>query len=190
MNQSTPTPPPDWLVTALDAHRQWVAEKYAQQPGATASGPPGMRATPSQLRLHDVDLTDVAMPGAILAGAVLTRIGLAGAHLEAVDFSDARLTEVDLTGVRADRATFYDAVLTNCVLARAGLSGADLAAASLHGCRLAGADLTGAALTKAQLYECDLTEAKLDRARAYRASIIGGRSPGRAWLAPTCATLC
>jgi uncharacterized protein YjbI with pentapeptide repeats len=166
MNQLTSTPPPDWLVTALDAHRQWVAEKYAQQPSAIASGPPGMRATPSQLRLHDVDLTDVAMPGAILVGAVLTRIRLAGAHLEAVDFSDARLTEVDLTGVRADRATFYDAVLTNCVLARTGLSGADLAAASLHGCRLAGADLTGAALTKAQLYECDLSEAKLDRARA------------------------
>ena len=88
-----------------------------------------MRATPSQLRLCDVDLTDVAMPGANLVGAVLSHIGLAGAHLEAVDFSDARLTEVDLTGVRADRATFYDAVLTNCVLARTGLSGADLAAA-------------------------------------------------------------
>jgi uncharacterized protein YjbI with pentapeptide repeats len=40
---------------------------------------------------------------------------------------------VDLTGVRADRATFYDAVLTNCVLARTGLSGADLAAARCMG---------------------------------------------------------
>ena len=98
MNQLTPPPPPDWLVTALHAHRQWVAEKYAQQPGVTDSGPPGMRATPSQLRLHDVDRTDVAMPGANLVGAVLTRIRLAGAHLEAVDFSDARLATSEKCG--------------------------------------------------------------------------------------------
>jgi uncharacterized protein YjbI with pentapeptide repeats len=130
MNQLTPTPPPEWLVTALDAHRQWVAEKQAQQPSV---GPH---------RCRDA--------GANLVGAVLTRICLAWAHLEAVDFSDARLTEADPTGVKADRATFYDAVFTNCVLARTG----------------------GAALTKAQLYETE-------HARTGPPS-SGGRSPGRA----------
>jgi uncharacterized protein YjbI with pentapeptide repeats len=133
-----------------------------------------MRATPSQLRLHYVDLTDVAMPGANLVGAVLTRIRLAEAHLEAVDFSDARLTEVDLTGVRADRATFYDAVLTNCVLARTGLSGTDLAAASLHGCRLAGADLTGAALTAPSDPPLILPGARVILGRRLQ-SLVGGR---------------
>ncbi len=81
-------------------------------------------------------------PGCDLAGAVLTRVNLAGADLSGANLAGAKLNLADLSG--------------------ANLSGANLQGASLGGADLANADLTGANLTGAILQGAYLKGAKLD----------------------------
>jgi len=89
-------------------------------------------------------------PACDLAGAILTRINLAGANLAGANLAGAKLNLADLSG--------------------ADLSGANLQGASLGGADLAGADLSGANLTGAVLQGAYLKGARLDGEIATRAS--------------------
>ncbi|WP_051305813.1 pentapeptide repeat-containing protein [Desulfogranum mediterraneum] len=78
-------------------------------------------------------------PGCDLAGAVMTRMDLAGANLAGANLAGAKLFLADLSGAN----------LQNSNLQGAALGGADLAGADLRGANLTGAVLEGAFLDTA-----------------------------------------
>lgn len=119
-------------------------------------------------RLH---FQDGSLQGQNFAGAQLSRVELAKARLQLVDFtgavlagcyfgetdlSKARLLKADLTGGNLRDINLSDADLTGAIL-----RGVHLAKANLRGANLRSTDLTGANLWGAHLHAANLTGALL-----------------------------
>lgn len=117
----------------------------------------------------DKDRIDrLALVGARLPGADLSR-----ARLEGLDLSGADLTLADLSNVSASGATFSGAILTGASFEYADLDGANLSGAALTRARMTKASLRGADLTGADLSGAALSPSNLDRARAAGANLAG-----------------
>jgi hypothetical protein len=104
-----------------------------------------------------VDLANVSIPKAYLAGADLNGANLSGADLNGANLSDANLSV----------AILFDANLSGAILSDANLSGAVLGnvVGSLNGANLSGAILFGANLSGAYLFRANLSGADLSGAR-------------------------
>jgi uncharacterized protein YjbI with pentapeptide repeats len=96
----------------------------------------------------------LVLPGANLAGAVLSDCDLRGSVLR----------RVNLAGAQLQGALLVEADLRGADLRGAKLVGADLRGADLRLADLTGADLTGADLHRADLRRCIVRQAQLDRA--------------------------
>ena len=125
-----------------------------------------------------LDLVDVDLSGADLAGVNFRHSQLVGADLSAARLNEANLFEADLTranltGAKLSRANLAGASLfratlrevrgTNVDLSRCNLQGADLTDAVLSASSLVDADLRESDLSGAALVEVDFSHADLDR---------------------------
>jgi uncharacterized protein YjbI with pentapeptide repeats len=127
-------------------------------------------------RLAGLDLSNTRLVGADLKGADLIRAYLTGANLTEANLTRANLWGADLrraglTTAHLGGATLSEADLTLANLRLADLTGAELAAAKLRRAYMLGADLTGAYLTGATLTDAYLTGATLTRATLTRATL-------------------
>ncbi|MGG7565005.1 pentapeptide repeat-containing protein [Rhodovulum sp. DZ06] len=116
--------------------------------------------------LRDADLRDAVLRGAVLRDADLQRAGLQGADLREADLQGAGLRGAGLQG-----AVLQGADLRETDLRDADLRGADLRGADLRGADLRGADLRGADLRGADLRGADCSRLHIDSARLQSAII-------------------
>lgn len=107
------------------------------------------RTTEQNFYEFEIDLTDMLLNSAQLAGANFTL----------VDLSRAQLSQADLNHAVLGSANLEQANLSGANLSRANLTMANLTGANLSGANLAGATLSYANLTDADLSGADLSAA-------------------------------
>jgi len=116
-----------------------------------------------------IDLTEVNLSRANLAGINLNRASLSianlsGANLSGANLAFAKLNVARLSGANLVRANLSGAILNVANLIRANLTEAELSRAALIRAETIRADLSRANLTEANLNGADLREAKLRQA--------------------------
>jgi len=137
---------------------------------------PGADLAGSNLRMADLsrgDLRDVRLTGSHLSGATLSQANLVGANLV-----EASMIGVTLKGADLSRADMSGADLTGANLDEAKLAGAYLVGAYLNEASFGGADLSGAYIRMAQLTGSNLSTAQLDGADLSQANLSGVRLDG------------
>jgi uncharacterized protein YjbI with pentapeptide repeats len=135
-----------------------------------------------------LDLAEVDVRKAALAGAHLQGTNLGGAHLESANLRGARLQRAtldgaclegaDLTGAYFEGASFILAHLEHARLFRTDLEYADLLGANLEGADLGGAYLRGVNLGLSNLRGADLIDADLTLASLHGAHLQGADLTG------------
>ena len=96
------------------------------------------------LDLHEIDLRKADLAGANFYGANLRYADLAGANLYGADLSYADLTGANLSGANLSEADLFMACLTEADLSGANLLAASLINTDFNGANLIGADFLGA----------------------------------------------
>jgi len=114
--------------------------------------------------LQAADFTSAQLRKACLSGAQLQTADLSGAQLQGADLSDTRLQGADLEDAWLQGAVLSDAKLQGACLSDARLQGAVLINARLQGAYLEGAQLQGADLVTARLQGAVLVSAQLEGA--------------------------
>jgi len=128
--------------------------------------------------LRGADLSKANLSKANLSGVHLEKAKLSSANLSGADLSRADLSSADLSSANLNRATFssanlFDVTLSSANLNRATLTGAYLGFANFSGADLSGADLSGADLSGANLNKATLVGTNLANATLKGCSIYG-----------------
>lgn len=126
--------------------------------------------------LHQIDVRNAPLQGAILQGAdfsaaMLQGANLSGARLNAAILNTADLTAANLYGAQLPSANLESVNMQRANLTHANLQYAHLYSASLEHARLEGAELQGADLHEARLQGASLSGAELKGARCNSATI-------------------
>lgn len=132
-------------------------------------------------KIAGAEMNGVNLGGAILSGADFQGAKLNGANLQAANLQGANLTGASLEGADLGSANLCEAVLVGATLTMAKLVGANLERASaseadfqhadLSGARAKGADMRSATLSSAILNKADLSDAVLQEADLWGAEM-------------------
>ena len=133
-------------------------------------------------RTGGVNLAGAELQAADFTSAQLRKACLSGAQLQTADLSGAQLQGADLSGAQPQGADLSGAQLQGAFLINAQLQGADLEDAQLQRAHLSGAQLQGAVLIDAQLEGAHLEGAQLQRLDMYSVVSLVGAHWGRAFL--------
>lgn len=152
--------------------RQWPDDVPGQAgfPSPKAQPDPDIQAALSVLARRDTSRDDLSsrldLRRTDLAGADLTRAGLAGANLRGADLSGATLHAANLAGADLSGASLYYTDSSDADLTGAELLGADGVKGNWNGATLSGADFSFTTLTAAEFTKADLSGADLTLADA------------------------
>ncbi len=121
-----------------------------------------------KMNLSDIDLTGASLAGCRFGGA-----NFAGTSLSHSDLGDIDLSNADLSNVNLDGASMRNAKLARANLRRSSLRGCNLREACLTEANLWGADLTGSLLGDASMNHALMWSAVLSGA-----SMVGSKIEG------------
>lgn len=142
------------LEIILKRHQEWLLSQSS-----------GERADLSYVDLHDRDMSNIDLCGALMIGTDLNKTSLFRSNL----------SKSDLTGANLLMAILSQANLSRTNLRMASMFGAHLTKAYLCNANLEGSDLRRADLMEADLKEANLNEAKLSEANLMGANLQGAK---------------